>query len=256
MRLVSPWFNSNRNITVDRFYTSLNLAIELFKKKLTMVGTCMLNRKGIPEEAKSIYIDPAKAKDIESSNASRVQKSKLKKENTRQLFDSKFFASKIGNARIIIQSYVNKLKNVLLFISTMHNTVSIPFSISKNNIHVQNKKFKSDVNLFYNQTKHAVDTMDMISRTFTVKRGTNRWPLSVFFTLVDMIGINVFTCCKFRNIGKSVSHRDDFLFHLGCELVAPYLSKNRFRPGVQDFIVKAMNLVLIADNKVRKEEEK
>lgn len=52
-RLAEPLRNSGRNITTDRYYTSVDLAEELYNDfGLTLVGTMQINRKHIPEELK------------------------------------------------------------------------------------------------------------------------------------------------------------------------------------------------------------
>ncbi|KAJ4431072.1 hypothetical protein ANN_19665 [Periplaneta americana] len=51
-RLVAPIKDSGRNVTTDLFYTSIELAEDLYKCKITLVGTMKNNRKHIPEELK------------------------------------------------------------------------------------------------------------------------------------------------------------------------------------------------------------
>ena len=46
--LVLPFYGTGRNVTGDRFFTSLSLAEELLTKRLTYVGTIMSNRRVIP----------------------------------------------------------------------------------------------------------------------------------------------------------------------------------------------------------------
>ena len=43
-----------RNLTTDNLYTSLPLAEQLEKRKMTLVGTLRHNRVGIPMEVKSL----------------------------------------------------------------------------------------------------------------------------------------------------------------------------------------------------------
>ncbi|KAJ4437268.1 hypothetical protein ANN_17405 [Periplaneta americana] len=51
--LVKPLEGTGRNVTTDRYYTSIELAEELYNDdKLTLVGTLKSNRKHIPEELK------------------------------------------------------------------------------------------------------------------------------------------------------------------------------------------------------------
>ena len=44
-KLVEPIHNTNRNITLDRYFTGVELFEHLLKVKLTSVGTVMPNRK-------------------------------------------------------------------------------------------------------------------------------------------------------------------------------------------------------------------
>ncbi|XP_045480889.1 piggyBac transposable element-derived protein 3-like [Harmonia axyridis] len=62
MRLIEPVKGSNRNITTDNWYTSLELANALKKEKLTLVGTLRKNKAFIPLE-----FLPSRGKEIGSS---------------------------------------------------------------------------------------------------------------------------------------------------------------------------------------------
>jgi hypothetical protein len=53
LRLVKPYFNSGRNVTVDNFFTSLHLANELSANELTLVGTMSKARRETPEAIKT-----------------------------------------------------------------------------------------------------------------------------------------------------------------------------------------------------------
>nr|CAH7769240.1 unnamed protein product [Callosobruchus chinensis] len=44
--------------------------------------------------------------------------------------------------------------------------------------------------LDYNATKGAVDTMDQMCSAYSVARITRRWPLVIFYALLDIAGIN------------------------------------------------------------------
>lgn len=91
LRLVDPVDGTNRNITGDNWYTSLELTNELLKKKLTYVGTVKRNKRFIPPE-----FLPSK-----------------KREDGTSLFG---FTS---NHTIV--SHVPKKNKAVLLISTMHN---------------------------------------------------------------------------------------------------------------------------------------
>lgn len=50
LRLVKFICGSNRNITADNYFTSMELVSELKERKLTYVGTMRKNKKDIPQE--------------------------------------------------------------------------------------------------------------------------------------------------------------------------------------------------------------
>ena len=49
LRLVQPFFKSNRNLTVDNFFTGMALAEKLWEEKITLIGTVNNNRNFLPE---------------------------------------------------------------------------------------------------------------------------------------------------------------------------------------------------------------
>ena len=44
----------------------------------------------------------------------------------------------------------------------------------------------------YNKNKAGVDTMDQMLGTYTCKRGTKRWPLAMFYYIVDVAALASF----------------------------------------------------------------
>ena len=73
---------------------------------------------------------------------------------------------------------------------------------------------------FYNDTKFGVDIVDQISRKYSLKSKSRRWPLQVFFNILDLAGINAWILYK-ETIGENISRRE-FLFQLAAELAAEY----------------------------------
>lgn len=53
-KLMNKLEMQGRNITMDRLYTSFELVEWMLDKNITVVGTLMSNRRGIPSEIKSI----------------------------------------------------------------------------------------------------------------------------------------------------------------------------------------------------------
>ena len=70
-------------------------------------------------------------------------------------------------------------KNVIL-LSTVHKSVS--FSDGR-------KKLLDSIQ-YYNSTKYGVDILDQKARLYTTKVASRRWPLQVFYNLLDLAAIN------------------------------------------------------------------
>ena len=48
--LASPYFSSGRNLTVDNFFTDMELSAHLLAKNMTLVGTVRRNKRFLPQE--------------------------------------------------------------------------------------------------------------------------------------------------------------------------------------------------------------
>ncbi|KAJ4446306.1 hypothetical protein ANN_13001 [Periplaneta americana] len=185
--------------------------------KLTLVGTLKSNRKHIPEE--------------------------LKKTQGRELYSSRFLFTdpKTGKAPVTLVSYITRLKPTknLLLLSTQHNDRKVDESTEKK---------KTDVNLYYNETKGGIDSIDQMTRHHSVKRETRRWPLSIFFTLIDIACLNGGTIFMKNNPDwnkKKDNVRRLYMLELGQQLVRPVVeerAKNII--GLQKPIISAIESVL------------
>ncbi|KFM60418.1 PiggyBac transposable element-derived protein 4, partial [Stegodyphus mimosarum] len=123
MRLMTPLFNSGRNLTTDNWYTGYELAQELLKNKITM---------------------------------------SLDFKKKQQLFR-------------ILQ------KNVVM-LSTMHTDDKIDETTMELK--------KPDIITFYNLTKGAVDVVDEMAAAYTTARLSNRWPMVILFSVLNVAAIN------------------------------------------------------------------
>ncbi|KAJ4426464.1 hypothetical protein ANN_27278 [Periplaneta americana] len=215
--LVKPLEGTGRNVTTDRYDTSIELAEELYNDdKLTLVGTLKSNRKHIPEE--------------------------LKKTQGREIYSSRFLFTdpKTGKAPVTLVSYITRLKPTknLLLLSTQHDR----------KVDESTEKKKTDVNLYYNETKGGIDSIDQMTRHHSVKRGTRRWPLSIFFTLIDIACLNGGTIFMKNNPDwnkKKHNVRRLYMLELGQQLVRPVVeerAKNII--GLQKPIISAIESVL------------
>ena len=58
---------------------------------------------------------------------------------------------------------------------------------------------KPQMILDYNSTKGAVDTLDQLVTTYTCKRKTKRWPMIVFYNILEISAYNaliLWTCVE------------------------------------------------------------
>lgn len=187
LRLVEPVQGSNRNITGDNWFTSLPLARTLLNnKKLTYVGTMRKNKREIPKE---FLADKNK---IPASSIFGFQED------------------------ITLVSYCPKKNKTVLLLSTMHHDASIDQST--------NEKNKPEIVTFYNSTKVGVDLVDQLCGNYDVSRNTRRWPMVLFFDLLNIIGINAACIYKSHHFNETLK-RTDFLQNISWQLIKPQMER-------------------------------
>lgn len=169
MKLMKPLFMKGYNVTCDNYFTSLNLAKLLAKNQCSLVGTIRQNRREIPDRAKA-------------------KKSALETEVFKTTSD-------LG---VTLTSYQCKLSKSVLVLSTLHPNVHVPTE--------NNRKRKPEPVLFYNQTKAGVDVIDQMSRASSVKAASRRWPVHVFYNVLDMALINSWIIFK-KTLNSNISRR-------------------------------------------------
>lgn len=216
-RLVSPLRNSGRNVTTDRYYTSIDLAEDLYREfGLTLVGTLQKNRKHIPELLKS-----TKDRKLHSSIFAFTDPSS-------------------GNSPVTLVSYVTKEKptKILLLLSTQHADDAVN----------DGPKTKSDINIFYNETKGGVDTIDQMARKYSTKRSTRRWPISIFYTLLDIAALNAYSLYLLNYPewnSKKHNRRRIFLQELASALIQPNVERRAENiNGLQTYVIVAIENIL------------
>lgn len=177
MKLMKPLFGKGYNVTCDNFFTSLSLAKLLASKQCSLVGTIRQFRREIPEKAK-------------------IKKSVLETEAFRTT----------DNVTATLTSYQCKVSKSVLILSTLHPNVEVA---TENNL-----KQKPEPILFYNATKAGVDVIDQMTRTSSVKAGSRRWPIHVFYNVLDLALIN--SWITYRKVLSSNISRRQFIQRL-CE---------------------------------------
>ncbi|GBP85250.1 PiggyBac transposable element-derived protein 4 [Eumeta japonica] len=176
LRLCKPIYNSNRNVTTDNWYSSIELSEELKNKGLTTVGTLKKNKAVIPKE-----FLPNKNKPINSSIFGFTKECTL-------------------------VSFVPKKNKAVVLYSTMHHDNT-----------VNSETQKPEIIEYYNSTKSGVDSVDQKCSVYSCSRRTHRWPMAVFFRIVDMSAWN--NCVIHQNqTGIRKQTRLDYLKGLAEQL--------------------------------------
>jgi len=183
LELVTPIFNSNRNITGDNWFSSIELITELKRHGLTYVGTLRKNKRDIPSQ-----IVPNKKTEVNTT---------------------KFAFTK----DITLLSFVPKKNRYGLLLSSMHHT---------NTINPENSK--PEIIEFYNQTKVGVDALDQKCAVYSTHRRTRRWPLAIFYAMLDIASVNARVLYSCKNINSPIP-RLKFGIIIGKELIIPHMKR-------------------------------
>ena len=96
--------------------------------------------------------------------------------------------------------YAPKRKKTVYVLSSMHSTIQTQETTKK----------KPNTITLYNTTKCGVDIMDQMVREYTVRAGTRRWPVAVFYNMIDIAALNAHVLYHLCTGTKE--RRVDFLF--------------------------------------------
>ncbi|XP_055839580.1 piggyBac transposable element-derived protein 4-like [Episyrphus balteatus] len=184
LRMVQPVEGTKRNITGDNWFTSLSLVNKLKNKKLTYTGTIRKNRREVPSEF-------------------------LPKKN-REEYTSIFGFQE--NCTIV--SYCQKKNRSVILLSSMHNDDAIDSSTGDQR--------KPEMITDYNHTKIGVDMVDQLCQNYDVSRNTRRWPMVIFYDLLNISGINALCIYKSNNPEKVIK-RSNFIEQFAWELIRPQI---------------------------------
>lgn len=186
MRLMEPFMDKGRTVTINNFFTSLSLTQRLLSRKTTLLSTVNKISREIPQSAKQ----------------------KERAEFTTQVFST-------TDATLTV--YAPKRKKAVYVLSSMHSVVETE----------DTPKRKPNTVTQYNSTKSGVDVMDQMLREYSVRAGTRRWPVAVFYNMIDMAALNaqvLYQACT----GKQ-ERRIDFLVELARELADSHVSEKKAR---------------------------
>lgn len=197
-KLIEPLKGSNRNLTGDNWFTSIPLAEELLEKyNITYIGTIKKNKPQLPVE----FTD-------------------MKYQN-RQVGSSLF----IFRNNLTAVSYMPKKNKLVALVSTLHDDNA-----------VNEHSGKPEIILNYNETKGAVDTFDQMCQYMNCGRKTKRWPVCIFYNMLNIACINAFIIYQFnffkhnKNFPKKPLSRLDFMIKLAEELSEAWMHKRLEMP--------------------------
>jgi len=115
------------------------------------------------------------------------------------------------DGKLSLTSYCPKKNKVVLVLSSMHKSVKM-----------NEDKLKPETILYYNETKSGTDVFDQLCGNYSYARKTPRWPLRLFFGIIDQAGVN--SCILWNLLAEhEIYTRREFLNNLVLALVKPYL---------------------------------
>lgn len=88
---------------------------------------------------------------------------------------------------------------------------------------VNEENYKPEIILHYNRTKSGVDCVDKLCASYNVARNTRRWTMVVFFSMLNVAGINALVVS--HGNCQETSARRKFLRTLSTELIADHIQR-------------------------------
>lgn len=119
--------------------------------------------------------------------------------------------------RKTLVSYSSKPKKAVALLSTMHYDDKIDQDTGPSQ--------KPEIITFYNKTKIGVDVVDQMCAKYDVARNTRRWPMVVFFYLLNISCINALCVQKYNSSTDKPIPRVEFIQDVAWELIKPQIQR-------------------------------
>lgn len=170
--LLAPYLNKGYCCTTNNFFTTKPLAEYFLSFGTTLIGTVKKNKRWLPS----------------------IVHSKM------ELNKSVFYEDN-GYMMVFVQCKPDKSVDVL---STAHDEAKITAGAS-------NTKKKSNLIQAYNATKCGVDSVDQMTRSYSVKYQSRRWPVQCWSNVVNIAGINAWVLHReARGLSTHICKRYDY----------------------------------------------
>lgn len=194
-RLMKEFFKLGANLTMDKSLVDLHLAGELIAKNTTMTGLIRANKQELPKIFKSA-------------------EEAIKRGQNKAIF----YYSKSCE----LVSYTSNTNENVLLLSTAHATDEINTESGKPlAIHD------------YDEQKVDGDLFDKALRSYTCKRKSNRWPMLLFYNMIDVAALAALRLYELSHPLWNVNKRDKrriFLKELAHDLAKNQLETRCKKP--------------------------
>lgn len=154
----------------------------------------------------------------------------MKDKNSRRNGTSAFMFTKDMTLVSHIPSAQKRNKKNVLLLSTMHTQPTV---------NIENGK--PEIIDFYNGTKGGVDTFDQMCAQYSCSRKTNRWPMCMFYGMINAAVINSWVIFKANNdrVGGKKMKRRQYMHEMALQLIKPN-AQQRLNAPTQHKKVKAI----------------
>lgn len=129
-------------------------------------------------------------------------------------------------------SFVPKKNRAVVLASTMHSSIE-----------TDEEKQKPEIICYYNRTKAGVDLLDMKCAVFSSSRRTRRWPLAIFYRILNIASVNTFIAYMSYKETPMMT-RFDFVKQLAYDLIVPHLKRRLANPSLQRGLKESIRSVL------------
>lgn len=191
--LSRPLYGTNRNITCDNWFTSVPLAKSLLQAPYKLTLVGTIR-----------------------SNKREIPE-ELKNTRSRSVGTSMF----CYDGCLTLVSYKPKPSKMVYLLSSCDEEGVINPATGK-----------PEIIMYYNQTKGGVDTFDQMCSSMSCSRKTNRWPMTMFYGILNMTFVNsyVIYCHNILAKGEKPLSRREYMKKLSTQLSEPWMTERLEAP--------------------------